>query len=510
MKKNYLNKITRVLAIIGTTFMVSISVSCSIDDIKTDIEKFFISGIAVDGYIKGARVYLDCDKDFTYDSDEILVYTDANGKFSFVSNTDNAQKIKDCPVVVDATDTEYVFDSDDKAGGTWPSLKDTGREGFKISSPPGKYKVVSPLTMISHTISSSESDEIMDSLGITQNDLQKMGFSSLEDLLHLDYFSTNNMRPEQIEVLEKMAKKGRLLARILETKQSPTNSDANICIGQRCPELMKESLAYLDDIYNDMLFEHGKPKTTYADLHDKVNEKEKTGGGHNFQTEFHGDKIDVDEFVSSSIFAQSSGRPCKADNTPNRDFEFMISFTRSDPNDDTKRLMNTHFPSAIMIYDAYKKTTTDPLDCVNFFKNRHHDKATKAAKAAAFTRFIVSDAVNYMTNATLSTFYSGLYSNNTSGEVADIYLNNLYTPMDCSQPDIGCTPSIPIPVVNNDSMTRKIIKFNIDTMDVTVETESVDRTLTRKTLIGTKKFILLDEASEKVKSSLHAYIPSHN
>lgn len=94
MKKKYLNKISQILAIIGIVFTASISLSCSDADGITGSDSVLISGVAVDGYIYGARVYLDCDKDFSYDSDEVLAYTDKNGKFSFVSNADNAEKFK--------------------------------------------------------------------------------------------------------------------------------------------------------------------------------------------------------------------------------------------------------------------------------------------------------------------------------------------------------------------------------------------------------------------------------
>lgn len=513
MKENYLIKISQILAIIGIAFMASISLSCSTDDITDSDSVPLISGVAVDGYIYGARVYLDCDKDFTYDSDEVLTYTDKNGKFSFVSNTENTKKIEECPIVVDATDIEYVFDSDHKEADTdnWPSLKDVGREGFKISSPVGEYKVVSPLTMIVHTIDPNDDAKIQNQLGITANDLNTMGLQNIRELLHLDYFSTNDITDsDQIKVLEKIAKAGRLLARVLEVKQSPTNSDANTCIGQKCPELMKEALAHFNDIYNEqgVFNEKGVPISDYHDLYEDIEDRENGGGGETFNTRFDGDKIDLDEFANAAIFQQNTGNPCTAEGTPSTDFEFMISFTSTfSGNTNEIAVVMSQFPNAEMIYQSYQNSsssTDSPLNCVNFFRNRG-DKKSKSAKATAFTRFISTDAYVYMSNAELSTLYQGFYHKNVLSN--DVSLTRFYM-KECGPDDICFFPrdgknwSI-VEAINDDSKKIKTVKFNIDTMDTTVETSTVKVAGGAKTLEPSKDFIILDrKILKQVKDSL--------
>ncbi len=517
MKKKYLNKISQILAIIGIVFTASISLSCSDADGITGSDSVLISGVAVDGYIYGARVYLDCDKDFSYDSDEVLAYTDKNGKFSFVSNADNAEKIQNCPVVVDATDTEYVFDSDHKEAGNWPSLKDVGREGFKISSPVGQYKVVSPLTMIAHTIDRSDATKIKDQLGITDDDLNTMGVQDITSLLYLDYFSTNDITdPAKINVLKKIAKVGRLLARILEVKQSPTNSDANTCIGQKCPELMKEALAYFDDLFSQsgVFNSEGVPIPDYHDLHEDIEDIENSGSKETFSTRFDGEKIDVDEFINTAIFQQNTGKPCTDDGNPSTDFEFMISFTSSISNN--LQQISSYFPNAKMIYESYQNTSSSPtLNCANFFKNRGN-KESKSAKAAAFVQFISTDIFAYMINKESSTLYQGSYDKAAGNN--DVVLTRYYM-KECDLSAFFCFPyegrdytitNATHTSANYDSLQKsKTIQFDINTMDITVITLTVDTKTKSEIASSTKQFIILDHGIlEQVGNKLAQLLPS--
>lgn len=125
------------------------------------------SGVAVDGYLYKARVFLDLNRNGMYDSGEPAAITDANGGFSI----DATQlQIDSYPIVVLAiAGTTIDQDSPNVA------LAD----GFVMTAPAGNFSVISPLTthvaakVANGTSLESAKAAVLTDLGLTGVDVMK-------------------------------------------------------------------------------------------------------------------------------------------------------------------------------------------------------------------------------------------------------------------------------------------------------------------------------------------------
>ncbi len=97
----------------------------------------FINGVAVDGYLQGARVFLDIDRDGIQDSDEPSGQTDAAGAYSLNLGGRSLNDVADLPVVAQGgidSDTGFTF------GGQLVTRVD----------PAAARQVLTPLTTMAH------------------------------------------------------------------------------------------------------------------------------------------------------------------------------------------------------------------------------------------------------------------------------------------------------------------------------------------------------------------------
>ena len=93
-----------------------------------------INGVAIDGYLKGARAFLDLNDDGNYQDGEPMAITDSAGGFALSAT---AAQIAAHSVVVSAIAGQTV-DQDN------PGVALT--KSFTMLAPPGKPEVVSPIT----------------------------------------------------------------------------------------------------------------------------------------------------------------------------------------------------------------------------------------------------------------------------------------------------------------------------------------------------------------------------
>lgn len=93
-----------------------------------------ISGIAADGYLQNALVYLDLNGNRTLDAGEPSTLTTAGGHFSL-----SAQNAGSAPLVIEVVPGQTV-DEDS------PSV--TAAKAYRLETAPGKYSFVSPLTTL--------------------------------------------------------------------------------------------------------------------------------------------------------------------------------------------------------------------------------------------------------------------------------------------------------------------------------------------------------------------------
>jgi len=119
-------------------FMLSACGSSSSDSTESTTDSS-LSGVVVDGYLDGAKVFLDCNNNLEKDYNEVTVdWTDKNGEYSF----DIPDNTSDCAVVAIgiANRTFEHFDN-----GTAELLKDNLT---MVSMDNGSYRVISPFTSL--------------------------------------------------------------------------------------------------------------------------------------------------------------------------------------------------------------------------------------------------------------------------------------------------------------------------------------------------------------------------
>lgn len=124
-----------------------------------------VVGLAVDGYLRRATVFLDINKNGLLDSDEPNVETDENGQFKFEAPTSS---LANSPIVVKVISGKTI-DSDSPDGPVDKS--------YSLTSPVGKTDVISPITTLiaakvenGQALADAESAVLSD-LGFTQLNL---------------------------------------------------------------------------------------------------------------------------------------------------------------------------------------------------------------------------------------------------------------------------------------------------------------------------------------------------
>ena len=135
-----------------------------------------VSGVAMDGYLKDARAFLDKNGNGAYDSGEPSAMTTAGGKFKIDASADEVAKY---PVVVEAIAGQTIDE-------------DTGtavKNGYKLSAPAGKAAVVSPLTtMVMAKMASGSSQSQAEAWALSQlglsGDLYKDYVAGKDDAMH--------------------------------------------------------------------------------------------------------------------------------------------------------------------------------------------------------------------------------------------------------------------------------------------------------------------------------------
>jgi len=134
----YFKQLILGFAAILLLFMLSACGSNSSDNTESTTDST-LSGVVVDGYLDGAKVFLDCNNNLEQDYNEVTVdWTDKNGKYSF----DVPDNTSGCAVVAlgIANQTYEYFDN-----GTSELLKDNLT---MVSMDNGSYRVVSPFTSL--------------------------------------------------------------------------------------------------------------------------------------------------------------------------------------------------------------------------------------------------------------------------------------------------------------------------------------------------------------------------
>jgi len=107
------------------------------------------SGTAMDGYLFGSTVFIDYDEDGIHDDDEPSGITDELGNYSVAAN--DPSELADYPFVV-LSKAGITVDMDNPEGPI--------DEDFSLSSPPGEFGVVSPITtVVAARVASGESIE---------------------------------------------------------------------------------------------------------------------------------------------------------------------------------------------------------------------------------------------------------------------------------------------------------------------------------------------------------------
>ena len=107
------------------------------------------SGTAMDGYLFGSTVFIDYDEDGIHDDDEPSAITDELGNYSVAAN--DPSELADYPFVV-LSKAGITVDMDNPEGPI--------DEDFSLSSPPGEFGVVSPITtVVAARVASGESIE---------------------------------------------------------------------------------------------------------------------------------------------------------------------------------------------------------------------------------------------------------------------------------------------------------------------------------------------------------------
>ena len=106
------------------------------------------SGTAMDGYLFGSTVFIDYDEDGIHDDDEPSAITDG-GDYSVAAN--DPSELADYPFVV-LSKAGITVDMDNPESPI--------DEDFSLSSPPGEFGVVSPITtVVAARVASGESIE---------------------------------------------------------------------------------------------------------------------------------------------------------------------------------------------------------------------------------------------------------------------------------------------------------------------------------------------------------------
>ena len=107
------------------------------------------SGTAMDGYLFGSTVFIDYDEDGIHDDDEPSAITDEFGDYSVAAN--DPSELADYPFVV-LSKAGITVDMDNPESPI--------DEDFSLSSPPGEFGVVSPITtVVAARVASGESIE---------------------------------------------------------------------------------------------------------------------------------------------------------------------------------------------------------------------------------------------------------------------------------------------------------------------------------------------------------------
>ena len=120
------------------------------------VKNIEISGKVADGYLRNALVFFDCNNNGIQDADESATLSGAGGVYRLqVSEQEKTQ----CPIVVDASDTEKVIDEDDMADGKMRTLAESAREGFVLRAAPGQHEFISPLSMLFHELGDKSGEE---------------------------------------------------------------------------------------------------------------------------------------------------------------------------------------------------------------------------------------------------------------------------------------------------------------------------------------------------------------
>ena len=125
------------------------------------------SGVAIDGYLKNARAFLDMNSNGVFDLGEPNALTDANGGFSLTASQADIEKYS----VVISVIANSTIDQDS------PNTPITA--AFTMIAPPGKPSVVSPLTThivakMSGGLSQADAETaVKTELGLTSIDIYK-------------------------------------------------------------------------------------------------------------------------------------------------------------------------------------------------------------------------------------------------------------------------------------------------------------------------------------------------
>lgn len=151
----------------GVKFSLLLSIFLSCSNNYSPLISVSVSGVAADGYLRNAKVFLDCNNNRIHDEGELSGKTQEGGEYSI----EGESPCSDYTVVVDATDIDRVVDEDFvDSDGNLLTLRQAGfSNGYVLTAPKEGEKFISPFSTIL-TETGLDEDEIYELLGIEKGE----------------------------------------------------------------------------------------------------------------------------------------------------------------------------------------------------------------------------------------------------------------------------------------------------------------------------------------------------
>jgi hypothetical protein len=186
-----------------------------------------VSGLAVDGYLKNATVFVDLNGNGVLDTGEPTSTTDANGAYSFSAASAD---VANYPVVVLAV-AGTTIDQD--------SPNTTITQSYSMTAPIGKHGVVSPITtLVAAKVSAGQSlsvaeASVLSDLGLTNIDVYKDYVAAKQT--DVNYQQVHNLAVATAEVLKSVEASSSSTVKLNEKLSSlsskfNTNLNSNISL----------------------------------------------------------------------------------------------------------------------------------------------------------------------------------------------------------------------------------------------------------------------------------------